>query len=69
VKAAATTNTDQKRRSERECQVAFYLGVFDLKKGDKTGAVDRFQVARDSCPSTLIEFAAAKAELISLQSK
>jgi tetratricopeptide (TPR) repeat protein len=69
VKAAAVTNADQKRRSERECQVAFYLGVFDLKKGDKTGAVDRFQVARDSCPSTLIEFAAAKAELISLQSK
>jgi lipoprotein NlpI len=69
VKEAAVINTDQERRSERDCQVAFYLGVFDLKNGDKIGAVDRFQVTRDSCPSTLIEFAAAKAELIRLQSK
>jgi rhomboid protease GluP len=63
------TDADRRRRSVRECQAVFYLGVFDLEKGDKTGAVDRFQAARDSCPSTSIEFAAAKAELMHLQSK
>ena len=70
VKEATVINTDRKRRSVRECQAAFYLGVFDLEKGDKSGAVDRFQAARDSCPSTSIEFAAANAELLMhLQSK
>jgi lipoprotein NlpI len=69
VKEAAVINADRTRRSVRECQAAFYLGVFDLEKGDKTGAVDRFQAARDSCSSTLIEFAAAKAELMHLVSK
>ena len=69
VKAAAATNADQKRRTEQDCQVAFYLGVFDLQKGDKIGAVNHFQIARDSCPSTLMEFAAASAELIRLRPK
>jgi lipoprotein NlpI len=69
VNAAGPANADRKSRSERECQAAFYLGIFKLEKGDRTGAKDHLQAAADTCPSSLIELATAKAELKRLNSR
>jgi lipoprotein NlpI len=62
-------DADEKTRTERKCLAAFYLGLFNLEKGDATAAGDRLQAARESCPPALMEFAAAKAELLRLQSR
>jgi len=68
VNAAGPANADRKSKSERECQEAFYLGIFELEKGDRTAAKNHLQAAADTCPS-LFELAAAKAELTSFNSR
>jgi tetratricopeptide (TPR) repeat protein len=66
VRAAGLANTDPDSRSERECQVTFYLGMFELDQGDKSEARHRLQEASDICPSRLFERVAAKTELTRL---
>jgi tetratricopeptide (TPR) repeat protein len=69
VTAVGLAVEDEKARSERKCLIAFYLGVFSIEKGDRAAGRDRLQAARASCPTTVIELAAAKAELLRLQSR
>lgn len=54
--------------SERQCQTSFYLGMFNLEKGNKVEAEQYFRASVDFCPRSLFEFAAAKVELVHLNS-
>jgi tetratricopeptide (TPR) repeat protein len=68
VGTAGLSNIDTKARSERACEVEFYLGTFYLEQGDRAEAGRRLEAAVSACPPGLIERGAAKAELIRLQS-
>lgn len=66
VTVAGLANINPKSQPERVCEVAFYLGTFELEKGNKAEAERRLQAAANICPTNLIELAAAKAELMRL---
>jgi tetratricopeptide (TPR) repeat protein len=68
VSTAGLSNIDTKARPERVCEVEFYLGTFYLEQDDRVEAKRRLEAAANSCPPSLIERGAAKAELIRLQS-
>jgi hypothetical protein len=68
VSTAGLSNIDTKARSERVCEVEFYLGTFYLERDDRVEAKRRLEAAVNACPPSVIERGAAKAELIRLQS-
>jgi tetratricopeptide (TPR) repeat protein len=68
VSTVGLSNVDTKARSERACEVEFYLGTFYLEQGDRVEAERRFEAAVNACPLGLIERGAAKAELMRLRS-
>ena len=48
---------------ERACEAAFYIGEFDLLRGDTAAAKARFQEALKICPFTTDEYDGAEVEL------
>lgn len=50
-------------KPEHRCEAHYFVGQWQLLKGDPAKAATEFKVAADSCPKTFVEFAAARAEL------
>jgi tetratricopeptide (TPR) repeat protein len=68
INAAGLANVNTKIRSERACEIAFYLGTFELERGSLVEARRDLEVAANACPPSVVELGAAKAELTRLQS-
>jgi lipoprotein NlpI len=56
-------NPDPKTGTEQRCWASFYLGSWQLFKGDRDDAIASLRMARDECPKTFIEYSAAVLEL------
>ena len=54
-------------RTERRCEIAFYVGEHALATGDQAGAASLVREAATSCPVGFLERAAAIGELTRLQ--
>jgi len=67
VSAESLSNVDARIWPKRACEVAFYLGTFDLEQGDRVEAKRHLEAAVNECPPSVIELGAARAELIRLQ--
>jgi rhomboid protease GluP len=47
----------------QRCEAEFYVGEWQLLRGDRTAAVSALKVALDACPKSFIESKGAQAEL------
>jgi lipoprotein NlpI len=45
------------------CEAHFYIGKWHLLKGETSRAATELKIASDTCPKTIIEYSAARAEL------
>ena len=59
--AAATLAAAEK--PDERCEAQFYVGEWQLIKGDRAAARQRFEEAVGTCPKTFIEYHAAQGEL------
>jgi tetratricopeptide (TPR) repeat protein len=48
---------------DESCEAHFYIGQYHLQRGDRAPAVVALKTAVETCPSTFLEYAGAKAEL------
>ena len=51
------------RKPEERCEAQFYVGEWQLLRGDRAAARRRFEEAVGSCPKAFIEYTGAQAEL------
>ena len=62
-------NPDSKTRQEQLCVANFYVGQWQLTKGDRAKALTSLRAARDQCPKTFAEYSGAVYELKRLGAK
>lgn len=48
---------------DETCEAQFYVGAWRQLQGDKSGARAGYEIARNTCPKTFMEFRGAEAEL------
>src|SRR5262249_55818636 len=63
---ASAGDPDPKEQQEQVCQANFYAGELALIQGTKEKAASLFRLVATDCPASLIEWAAAHAELRAL---
>jgi len=57
-------------KSDERCEAQFYVGEWRLLRGDRRAATTNLKAAMDdSCPKSLVEFEAARAELKRLEAR
>jgi tetratricopeptide (TPR) repeat protein len=54
---------DAAQKPEEHCEAQFYVGEWQLLRGDRTAARPHLEEAEADCPKTFIEYGAAQAEL------
>jgi len=60
---SAVENPDAQTRKDQRCEANFYVGSWQLLKGDRKQALSSLRAARDGCPKTFIEYTGAVYEL------
>jgi lipoprotein NlpI len=60
---AAADKGDANDQETQRCELSFYLGEYELLRGDKPRARSMFQTAAEICPKSFYERGAARAEL------
>ncbi|MEK6551225.1 MAG: tetratricopeptide repeat protein [Pseudomonadota bacterium] len=56
-------HADPKTHKEQLCEANFYIGQWQLTKGDRASATASLRTARDHCPKTFVEYTGAVHEL------
>jgi lipoprotein NlpI len=63
VRASAQSANDAQTQGARTCEADFYIGLYQLDKGDQNEAIRDLKLAADECPSGFFERTSAKMEL------
>jgi lipoprotein NlpI len=59
----ASASPDARTQAEQRCEANYYLGQWNVIRGEQERAVAHFRAAQDQCPRFFLEFTGATAEL------